>query len=173
MNALLRPLAGLVLTLMLALGNGACSSQTRYTPRTSGELTWGYDDQLVLRDGAREVARAGSWDGLAQALVCVPEAAAEAELAESRATSGAVLRWTGVGLLAGGLGGGAALMATQDEPLAGLSVMVGSLLTSLVPLLLSANHESASTVNAVNAVNRHNDEASGCLDGAAHAARRP
>lgn len=150
------------IVLALVFGATACSSQSQYTPRAAQELTWAYDDELVVRDGDREIARGGGWTGLAEALACVPEAAAEAELADSRATSGAVLMWSSLGLFGASVGGGAALIVTEDNPWIGVSVLTGGALASLIPLLLGSNHESTARVHGVNAVNRFNDHADAC-----------
>lgn len=145
----------------LSLMIGCASYQSQYTRQRAapGELVWRYEDNdlQVTRDG-KVVAEPGRWDGLGDALACVPEARDRANAATARHRRGTITMWASAITWVAGSATGLALIAddhsTRD---AGAVVALSSLAVGLIGLGLGANWRVTAVPRGIDAVNLYND----------------
>jgi hypothetical protein len=145
----------------LSLMIGCASYQSQYTRQRAapGELVWRYDNNelQVTRDG-KVVAEPGRWEGLGDALACVPEARDRANAATARHRRGTITMWAAAITWVAGSATGLALIAddrsTRD---AGAVVALSSLAVGLIGLGLGANWRVTSVPRGIDAVNLYND----------------
>ena len=131
----------------------------------ASELVWQYDAKLeVTRDG-KLVAQQRDWDGLAEAVVCVPRAKEYAESAASRDRTGSLMTWGGLAVLAGGVIAGSVLILSDtsntDQMLAGAGVMLGGVVIGGPTALGGIVTRYRADASAIDAVNVYNDERRG------------
>jgi hypothetical protein len=151
-----------VFCLILSLSSGcAASSQYLRADATPHEIVWAFDGGLAARQDGAEIGGDARWGDLPEAVRCVPEAVHYADGARSRATAGHVLEWSGVAMMAGGLGGGLAMGFGQQwsdqGTLTAVGVIGGGLLAGLGVWLAGYLDAHASNAQAIDAVNVYND----------------
>jgi len=145
----------------LSLMIGCASYQSQYTRQRAapGELVWRYDDNdlQLTRDG-KVVAEPGRWEGLGDALACVPEASDRANVATARHRRGTIALWAGPATMVAGTVAGIALI-DADRPTrdAGTVVALSSLAIGLVALAFGAHWRVTAVPRGIDAVNLYND----------------
>jgi len=143
----------------LALACGGTQSQ--YVPKhaPAGEITWGWDDGLTANKDGKEVSRGQGWDGLPEAVECVPRAQELAADADSSASTGSGMLWGGVGAMVGGMAVGIGLAAADTDNVGtGIGVMIAGLVGGAVLMIIGGNKIGGAQTKAVDAVNIYNDE---------------
>jgi hypothetical protein len=148
--------------LVLTTACGSSHSQYARQAASPGELVWRFDDQLqVTRDG-QLVAQAGSWDGLAAAVACVPRANHWATAATSRYRKGTVTLWTALigGVVSVAAGSVIAFSNTDhaDRAVAGLALISGGLIFGGATAATGAYMHAGASARGIDAVNLYNDE---------------
>jgi hypothetical protein len=165
------------LVLLAVIAGSGCGATATYRPAASpGEIVWSYDGTLQAVKDGQVVASGATWSKLPNAVRCVPRAQELAREAKSSGTTAQVLLWTGLAVIAAGAGGGAALLATQDNAWTGLGVLTGGLSVGAGLSAGGVRLEPKAVVKATDAVNVYNDyySASGsCGDGPAAASASP
>jgi hypothetical protein len=146
---------------VLSLLIGCASYQPQYTRQrvAPGELVWRYDngDLQVTRDG-KVVAEEGRWDGLGEAVACVPEARDRANAATARHRRGTIALWAGSATMVVGTVAGVALIgADRSTRDAGAVVALSSLAVGLVALAFGAHWRVTAVPRGIDAVNLYND----------------
>jgi hypothetical protein len=148
-----------------AVAAGACGGvQSSYqrTRTMPGELVWRYDNKIQVTADGRVIGEAGDWGTLAPALGCVPEAQRWASSASRRDGRGKVLVWTGVAVMLAAVAGGTYLaledLDDTEQALTGLGVMGGGLVFGLATVPTGAIMRVRADSQAIDAVNRYNDE---------------
>jgi hypothetical protein len=149
--------------LSLLIGCGSYRSQYARQSASAGELVWRFDDDRlqVTRDG-QVVAQAGSWEGLASAVACVPVARDWASHATARHRSGTVMLWTGtLGAVASAVGG-IALIASDPHSdtrvLGGLGLAFGGLIAGVVLAAVGGYRRGSAEARGIDAINLYNDQ---------------
>ena len=148
-------------SLALLLFSSACASgRSTYVPEATspGELRWAYADGLRLsRDGVD--IGSDSWDGLPEAVACVPAAHELASTARSERVSGTVFEVLAMSSLIGGSAAGIGLLAAgEDHYIEAIAVSVGGLAFGTFAAMLSSAGYEFGQVHGIDAVNMYNDE---------------
>lgn len=162
-------------TLVIALlcgSIGCASGKSTYRSRraTGGELRWAYDGGLQATRGGELVVDTG-WDGLADAVACVPKAAELASSARSQDTAARILSNVGLLSMLGGLGAAVGVVVASDDindaALPSLAILGGSLVFGLIFVAIGGSQGARSLANGLDAVNMYNDayvKQAGCPD---------
>jgi len=147
---------GTALSLMI----GCASYQSQYTrQRTApGELVWRYDNNelQVTRDGS-VVAVEGSWEGLGEAVACVPEARDRADAATARRRRGSITASAAAIIGIAGTVTGVVIADDRSTRDAGAVVALSSLAVGLVGVVLGLNWRATAVPRGIDAVNVYND----------------
>jgi hypothetical protein len=155
-----------VVVMVALAGCASYQSSYRRSRVDASELVWAYDNKLQVTRSGKVVAEQRDWDGLPEAVICVPRARAWAESAASRDGTGKLLTWTGFSIMMGSLVAGSVLVfrdvSNTDDMLLGVGVMGGGLLVGLPigggGLVMRARADTT----AIDAVNVYNDERGAC-----------
>jgi hypothetical protein len=151
---------------LIGPGCGGYQSSYRRTSSTPSELVWAYRDKFLVTQDGKIVAEERDWDGLTGVVACVPRARDWADTAASRDRSGAVLGWTGVGIMLAGIAAGATLLlqdtSNTDQILLGGGVMIGGVAVGTPFALTGVVRRAQAQATAIDAVNVYNDERAVC-----------
>jgi hypothetical protein len=150
-------LSTIVIALILLEGCAATSTQYQRQNAANGEIVWRYDRGLKATKDNTVVSEADGWDGLADAVACVPEAKILAVSASRHYRLGAALWWGG--LLAGGALLAAPFYISNDAPAEeALGIIMFEMVASVTCLLLGNYMENIATPEAIDAVNIYNNK---------------
>ncbi len=159
------------LVIVLLCGSVGCASgKSTYGSRraTGGELRWAYDGGLQATRGGELVVDTG-WDGLTDAVACVPMAAELASSARSQAIAASIVSNLGLIGMLGGIGASVGVVAASDDigdaAVPSLAILGGSLLFGLIFVGIGGSQRARSLANGLDAVNMYNDayvEQAGC-----------
>jgi hypothetical protein len=136
-----------------------CGAQSTYTPTRAS-------NNFVATKGGKEIASAGSWGGLEEAVGCVPEARELASGAESRGTAGkALLIGGGVVMIAGLVAGTVMLFTSEkigDNLGTSLGLMGGGVVLGGTGMIVGAGQLAGAQWRGFDAVNIYNDRRASC-----------
>jgi len=154
-------LQGLVIVLLCgSIGCASGKSTYRSHRATGGELRWAYDGGLQATRGGELVVDTG-WDGLADAVACVPQASELANSARSQAIAAPILSNVGLLGMLGGFGAAVGVVAVSDDigdaAVPSLAILGGSLLFGLIFIGIGGSQRAKSLANGLDAVNMYND----------------
>lgn len=141
---------------------GCGSGTTSYYPRmiARGELSLRYDNGFTIYGGNRVVAESYSYEGLADYVACVPEAASHARAAESRGQTAVTLSTLGVVFGLSGMGGLGGLYFIEKDPAVMWAMLGGGIALAVTGVVLGGLSRGAKEDahgNALDAVNYYND----------------
>jgi hypothetical protein len=164
--------ATLVATIALAGALGGCTtyhSTYRRTRLDGRELVWAYHGRFqVTRDG-KVVAEQRDWEGLPDALACVPVARLHAERAAARDSAGRAYFWTGNALMIAGVVAATAIIAADrhDDTHIGIGLFSATLGFAVgLPLgVWGMDTRDRADMTAIDAVNIFNDDRGTCTAG--------
>lgn len=156
----------IALAIAALAGCATYRSSFQRTRNDGSELVWAYHNGFQVTRAGKVLAEQGNWDGLAGAVACVPGARAQADSAASRAHTGKIVSWSGIGVMVAGLVAGTAI-AFQDtsdigQILLGLGVMGGGVLVGVPMAAGGAFMRARADTTAIDAVNLYNDERGAC-----------
>ncbi|MGI5862463.1 MAG: hypothetical protein ACOX6T_10465 [Myxococcales bacterium] len=139
---------------------GCAAPATIYRPARAAptELTVRYDDGFEVWAADAPVARGLRYEGLEQAVRCVPEAKRHAEAASRSGSAASVLSGFSIGLAVGGLAGLGGF-AFEDDRVTAAFLVSGVVLEALaiVTGAQSLSQKAKANGHALDAVNYYND----------------